>query len=128
MASNVESRFESPRLVATAKPLSPDDVERINAYWRAANYLSVGQIYLLDNPSLREPLQPHHIKPRLLGHWGTTPDCFHLAGDVVDRVPMLQPTGGHFKQVLRNKLIDHKLYIVRYGDDMPEVRDWKWPY
>src|SRR5512147_3221534 len=47
--------------------------EQLNAYWRAANYLSVGQIYLLDNPLLREPLRPEHIKPRLLGHWGTTP-------------------------------------------------------
>ena len=47
--------------------------ERINAYWRAANYLSVGQIYLLANPLLREPLSPEHVKPRLLGHWGTTP-------------------------------------------------------
>jgi xylulose-5-phosphate/fructose-6-phosphate phosphoketolase len=53
--------------------ISPQSLERIDAYWRAANYLSVGQIYLLDNPLLREPLQPHHIKPRLLGHWGTTP-------------------------------------------------------
>jgi xylulose-5-phosphate/fructose-6-phosphate phosphoketolase len=49
------------------------DLERLDAYWRAANYLSVGQIYLLDNPLLREPLRPEHIKPRLLGHWGTTP-------------------------------------------------------
>ena len=49
------------------------ELERIDAYWRAANYLSVGQIYLLDNPLLREPLQTKHIKPRLLGHWGTTP-------------------------------------------------------
>ncbi len=45
----------------------------MDAYWRAANYLSVGQIYLLDNPLLREPLKIEHIKPRLLGHWGTTP-------------------------------------------------------
>ncbi|HYA59461.1 MAG TPA: phosphoketolase, partial [Burkholderiaceae bacterium] len=45
----------------------------MHAYWRAANYLSVGQIYLLDNPLLREPLGLEHIKPRLLGHWGTTP-------------------------------------------------------
>jgi xylulose-5-phosphate/fructose-6-phosphate phosphoketolase len=49
------------------------DLARIDAYWRAANYLSVGQIYLLDNPLLREPLLPEHVKPRLLGHWGTTP-------------------------------------------------------
>src|ERR1700680_2400790 len=54
-------------------PLSPEQVRKINAYWRAANYLSVGQIYLMDNPLLREPLALKHIKPRLLGHWGTTP-------------------------------------------------------
>jgi len=53
--------------------MDPDTVSGIDAYWRAANYLSVGQIYLLDNPLLREPLRPEHIKPRLLGHWGTTP-------------------------------------------------------
>jgi xylulose-5-phosphate/fructose-6-phosphate phosphoketolase len=50
-----------------------DDLELLDAYWRAANYLSVGQIYLLDNPLLREPLRAEHVKPRLLGHWGTTP-------------------------------------------------------
>jgi xylulose-5-phosphate/fructose-6-phosphate phosphoketolase len=54
-------------------PLSPDELNLIDAYWRAANYLSVGQIYLLANPLLRQPLKPEHIKPRLLGHWGTTP-------------------------------------------------------
>jgi xylulose-5-phosphate/fructose-6-phosphate phosphoketolase len=54
-------------------PLSAEDLQRIHAYWSAANYLSVGQIYLLDNPLLAEPLRPEHIKPRLLGHWGTTP-------------------------------------------------------
>src|SRR6187397_452323 len=53
--------------------IAPEMLARIDAYWRAANYLSVGQIYLLDNPLLTEPLQPAHIKPRLLGHWGTTP-------------------------------------------------------
>ena len=52
---------------------SPELLGRIDAYWRAANYLSVGQIYLYDNPLLKEPLRPEHIKPRLLGHWGTTP-------------------------------------------------------
>src|SRR5688500_12955147 len=53
--------------------LDEQELELIDAYWRAANYLSVGQIYLLDNALLREPLQPEHVKPRLLGHWGTTP-------------------------------------------------------
>jgi xylulose-5-phosphate/fructose-6-phosphate phosphoketolase len=55
------------------KGLSGKELELIDAYWRAANYLSVGQIYLYDNPLLREPLKIEHIKPRLLGHWGTTP-------------------------------------------------------
>jgi xylulose-5-phosphate/fructose-6-phosphate phosphoketolase len=54
-------------------PLTPDELRKIDAYWRAANYLSVGQIYLYDNPLLTEPLRIEHIKPRLLGHWGTTP-------------------------------------------------------
>ena len=53
--------------------LSEDQLRRMEAYWRAANYLSVGQIYLLDNPLLREPLKAKDIKSRLLGHWGTTP-------------------------------------------------------
>jgi xylulose-5-phosphate/fructose-6-phosphate phosphoketolase len=55
-------------------------------------------------------------------------DRFHLAGDVVDRVPRLQKIGAHFKQTLRNKLVEHKQYIRKYGDDMPEIRDWTWPY
>src|SRR5437870_3964459 len=54
-------------------PLSPDLLAKMDAYWRATNYLSVGQIYLYDNPLLREPLKREHVKPRLLGHWGTTP-------------------------------------------------------
>ncbi|KPF72968.1 phosphoketolase [Bosea sp. AAP35] len=53
--------------------LNPEELSLIHRYWSAANYLSVGQIYLLDNPLLREPLKPEHVKPRLLGHWGTTP-------------------------------------------------------
>src|SRR5690606_4736104 len=53
--------------------LSEELLSKLDAYWRAANYLSVGQIYLQDNPLLREPLELRHIKPRLLGHWGTTP-------------------------------------------------------
>ncbi len=55
-------------------------------------------------------------------------DRYHLAEDVIDRVPHLRRVGAHFKQFLRNKLVEHKQYICRYGDDMPEVRDWKWPY
>ena len=55
-------------------------------------------------------------------------DRFHLAGDVVDRVPRLQRVGGHFKQFLRNKLVEHKQYICEHGDDLPKIRDWKWPH
>lgn len=55
-------------------PLSAQALRKIDAYWRAANYLSVGQIYLLDNPLLTKPLTLEHVKPRLLGHWGTTRD------------------------------------------------------
>ena len=64
-----------PKAASDARTADPDakDFGLLDRYWRAANYLSVGQIYLLDNPLLREPLRPEHIKPRLLGHWGTTP-------------------------------------------------------
>ena len=61
------------RMPSKNKPATPDWLRKIDAYWRAANYLSVGQIYLYDNPLLKIPLTRRHIKPRLLGHWGTTP-------------------------------------------------------
>ncbi len=67
------SDVTTPPTMTESGPLSADELALIDAYWRAANYLSVGQIYLLDNPLLREPLRIEHIKPRLLGHWGTTP-------------------------------------------------------
>jgi xylulose-5-phosphate/fructose-6-phosphate phosphoketolase len=69
--------------------LDAGQLDRIDAWWRAANYLSVGQIYLMDNPLLREPLRPEHVKPRLLGHWGTTPGLnfiyAHLNRCIVER-------------------------------------------
>ena len=69
----------SIKVISSQNPLSAEEQAKMNAYWRAANYLSVGQIYLLANPLLREPLKIEHIKPRLLGHWGTTPGLeFHL--------------------------------------------------
>ena len=61
------------RVSVKGTPLSPDELDKIDAYWRAANYLSVGQIYLYENPLLKKPLTKEHVKPRLLGHWGTTP-------------------------------------------------------
>ena len=72
--NNPNFREDGPEAYETAPgPLAPNDLQKIHAYWRAANYLSVGQIYLLDNPLLKVPLKREHIKPRLLGHWGTTP-------------------------------------------------------
>ncbi|MEI7824810.1 MAG: phosphoketolase family protein [Chlorobiaceae bacterium] len=82
-------------------PLSGDELQRIDAYWRAANYLSVGQIYLMNNPLLREPLKPEQVKPRLLGHWGTTPGLnfiyAHLNRQICQRdLNMIYLTGpGH---------------------------------
>lgn len=66
MSAAVSERTEQVTLTA-------EELARIDAHWRAANYLSVGQIHLYDTPLLREPLAPSHIKPRLFGHWGTTP-------------------------------------------------------
>jgi len=85
-------------------PLSPADLERIDAWWRAANYLSVGQIYLLDNPLLREPLRPEHVKPRLLGHWGTTPG--------------LNLVYAHMNRVIRNWDLD-AIYVIGPGHGGP---------
>jgi xylulose-5-phosphate/fructose-6-phosphate phosphoketolase len=85
---------------AETRPAS-DAVHRIDAWWRAANYLAVGQIYLLDNPLLRRPLLPEHVKPRLVGHWGTVPGITltyaHLNNLIVrDEVNALLVTGpGH---------------------------------
>src|SRR6266566_3782849 len=64
---------DAAKFSVSTQPLSPEELRKMNAYWRAANYLSVGQIYLYANPLLREPLKLEHVKPRLLGHWGTTP-------------------------------------------------------
>ncbi len=87
--------------VGEHRPLATDRLAAMDAWWRAANYLSVGQIYLLDNPLLREPLAPEHVKPRLLGHWGTTPGLnfvyVHLNRLIVERgLDMLYVCGpGH---------------------------------
>jgi xylulose-5-phosphate/fructose-6-phosphate phosphoketolase len=84
-----------------SEPLTAVEAEQLDPYWRAANYLSVGQIYLLDNPLLREPLKPEHVKPRLLGHFGTTPGLnlvyAHLNGAIRERdLQVLYVTGpGH---------------------------------
>ncbi len=84
--------------------LDPDELRLLDAYWRAANYLSVGQIYLLDNPLLREPLRPEHVKPRLLGHWGTTPG--------------LNFVYAHMNRAIRSRELD-AIYVMGPGHGGP---------
>ena len=67
------SAYGKARSTVTGTPLSTDELRKTDAYWRACNYLSLGMIYLHDNPLLTEPLRPEHIKNRLLGHWGSSP-------------------------------------------------------
>src|SRR5574338_407440 len=88
----------------TVGPPKTDELRRIDAYWRAANYLSVGQIYLLDDPLLREPLKPDDIKPRLLGHWGTTPGLNFIYA--------------HMNRVIREFDLD-AIYIIGPGHGGP---------
>src|ERR1700754_3149648 len=99
----------------TAQTLSPtlskSELELINAYWRAANYLSVGQIYLVDNPLLREPLAPEHIKPRLLGHWGTTPG--------------LNLVGAHASRLVRERDLD-AVFVAAPGHGGPGPNAAAW--
>jgi len=78
---------ERSTLKATPNVLSKQELEAIDAYWRAANYLSVGQIYLYDNPLLKKRLGKEHIKPRLLGHWGTTPGLNLTSFGVLGKEP-----------------------------------------
>jgi len=85
-------------------PLKADQLQLIDAYWRAANYLSVGQIYLMDNPLLRKPLRPEHVKPRLLGHWGTTPGLNFLYA--------------HMNRVIKARDLD-AIYIIGPGHGGP---------
>ena len=67
------SAYGPARSTVQGRPLNPETLRKIDAYWRACNYLALGMIYLQDNPLLQEPLKPEHIKNRLLGHWGASP-------------------------------------------------------
>jgi xylulose-5-phosphate/fructose-6-phosphate phosphoketolase len=90
--------------IASSQPLNPEELRLIHAWWRAANYVSVGQIYLLSNPLLAEPLTLDHIKPRLLGHWGTTPG--------------LNLFYAHANRVIKNRDLD-AIYIMGPGHGGP---------
>src|SRR4051812_6445829 len=96
---------------APAQTLSSDEAADLDAWFRAANYLSVGQIYLLDNPMLREPLSGDHVKPRLLGHWGTTPG--------------LNFTYTHANRVIRSRDLD-AIYIIGPGHGGPAIVANSW--
>ena len=98
------TQMSTETVTPTPSTLSDDELALINAYWRAANYLSVGQIYLLDNPLLTEPLAPEHVKPRLLGHWGTTPG--------------LNLIYAHLNRIIRNRDAD-VIYITGPGHGGP---------
>ncbi|WP_342754475.1 phosphoketolase family protein [Pantoea sp. MBD-2R] len=86
------------------QPVTDAELELLDRYWRAANYLSVGQIYLMSNPLLREPLRPEHIKPRLLGHWGTTPGLNFIYA--------------HLNRIIRQRDVD-LLYVCGPGHGGP---------
>src|SRR5829696_3944844 len=92
-----------PQMAAT---LDPDELQALDLWWRAANYLSVGQIYLLGNPLLREPLRAEHVKGRLLGHWGTTPGLNLLYA--------------HLNRVIRARDLDC-LYVIGPGHGGPAI-------
>ncbi|HET9059807.1 MAG TPA: phosphoketolase family protein, partial [Acidimicrobiales bacterium] len=89
---------------ASRGPLSTEEIQLLDAYWRAANYLSVGQIYLLSNPLLRRPLEPSDVKPRLLGHWGTTPGLNFIYA--------------HMNRVIRRRDLD-AIYVMGPGHGGP---------
>ncbi len=89
-----------------AGPLTPDQLRKMNAWWRAANYLSVGQTYLLDNPLLKEPLTKEHVKPRLVGHWGTTPGLNFIYV--------------HLNRVIKERDLD-MIYVIGPGHGGPGI-------
>ncbi|MFG0294338.1 MAG: phosphoketolase [Maioricimonas sp. JB045] len=126
MASTSPQTKKSTRIdsgTSSAAPLTDDELRRMDAYWRALNYLSVGQIYLLDNPLLREPLKREHIKPRLLGHWGTSPGlnmlCVHLnrviKRDDLDMIYVIGPGHGG------PSLVAHAYLEGTYSEVYPNI-------
>jgi xylulose-5-phosphate/fructose-6-phosphate phosphoketolase len=106
-----EERARTDATTSAETYLSPDELATLDAWWRAANYLSVGQIYLKDNPLLREPLLPEHLKPRLLGHWGTTPG--------------LNFVHAHLNRVIRTRDLD-MIYIFGPGHGGPAAVAAAW--
>jgi phosphoketolase len=106
-------------ITADERALSKNDLESMNAFWRACNYLSVGMIYLRDNPLLKEPLKTEHVKHRLLGHWGASP-ALSFVWVHLNRL--------HLKEEMRNAIIDNLNYAHEHGTDRPEIVNWTWPH
>src|SRR5438874_2945147 len=122
-SADVKHKSRDGYKTATGTPLTADELRKMDAYWRASNYLSVGQIYLLDNPLLKEPLKREHIKPRLLGHWGTSPGlnmlCVHLnrviKRDDVDMIYIIGPGHGG------PSLVAHAYLEGTYSEYYPNI-------
>ncbi len=121
---SITKNNETPLGSTTASnPLSPDKLRKLDAYWRALNYLSVGQIYLFDNPLLKLPLKREHIKPRLVGHWGTSPGlnliCAHLNRCIKEKdLNMIYVIGpGHGGPAL----VAHAYLEGTYSEIYPEI-------
>ena len=93
------SAYGPARSTIKGAPLSPGELKSTHAFWRACNYLMLGMIYLQDNPLLKEPLKPEHIKNRLLGHWGSSPG-----------------------------LAFTYIHLMRVIIDQPDIAGWRWPY
>ena len=123
---------------APSKPPAPSPalLKNMDAYWRAANYLSVGQMYLCESPLLKRPLSLVDVKRMLLGHWGTitTPsdmtvlneiDRFQRVIDVIDRLPVTSNKGLYLKRQAEERLIEHRSYIFKQGENKPEICNWK---
>ncbi len=104
-------------LTVAGAPLGDAELARVDAHWRAANYLSVGQIYLMGNPLLREPLLPEHIKPRLLGHWGTAPGLNILYSHLCRVITRGESAGGNVGDARRREV----LYIAGPGHGGPAL-------
>src|SRR5437762_3269907 len=124
-SADVKRKSRDGYKTATGTPLAADEMRKLDADWRAANYLSVGQIYLLDNPLLREPLKREHIKPRLLGHWGTSPGlnmlCVHLnrviKRDDLDMIYFIGPGHGG------PSLVAHAYLEGTYAEVYPNISE-----